>query len=128
MIDTELYVRAMLNLSPAEIGQRMIDAELAQGYALVKEAMWWDRSEWTKRTIITRDDKWVRLVALEAKSPGNGALLRLVKAIESFGYVPVIVEPNAAMTAWCERRGYRSKRIGGKHPHTVWYPRERKTI
>lgn len=43
--------------------------------------------------IISRLGDEIRLVAIQAKQPGNGAFSRLVKHIQQQGFVPVVVEP-----------------------------------
>lgn len=121
---TEMYIRSMMNLSREEIGQRMMTAELAQGFKIVVSADWLDWDDWTDYTIISLDEDRVRLVAIEAKTPGQGAFTRLIAKIIDAGLVPVLVEPNRSLVDWCARHDFRSRRIGkGSFSHEVWYPR-----
>jgi hypothetical protein len=122
--DIETYLHSLFGLSREEIGRKIVEGELAQGFAIVKDAVWYDRKDWTRHTIISRDNNRIRLVALEAKKPGKGAFTRLIANIQSAGLVPVLVEPNQTLIDWCNRRDYRSRRMGkGTLAHTIWYPR-----
>ena len=120
---TDALVSSLMSMSREEIGARMIASELEQGFTLVKDAAWLDWHEWDEHTIITQDNKRVRLVALQAKNPGTGAFTRLIRKIFACNQHPVLVEPNQLLIDWCERHDFRSKRIGkGKYRHELWYP------
>jgi len=121
---TDMYIRSMMNLSREEIGQRMVTAELAQGFQIVTEAEWLDWDDWTEWTIISQDGDRIRLVAIEARRPKTGAFTKLIRQIEDCLLVPVLVEPNRSLIDWCNRHGYRSRRIGkGSFAHEIWYRR-----
>jgi hypothetical protein len=118
------YIREVMGLSRAELGERMRSTELEQGFTIV-DAQWIDWNDWMESTIITQDGKRIRLVALEAREPGKGAFTRLIAKIWKAGLIPVIVEPNRSLTDWCLRHDYRCRRIGkGRFAHEVWYPRK----
>ena len=121
---TEMYLRSMMNLSRDEIGQRMVTAELAQGFKIINEAEWLDWDDWSDYSIFSADGPRIRLVAIEAKKQGTGAFTRLIAKITDAGLVPVLVMPNRSLVDWCMRHDYRSRRIGkGSFSHEVWYPR-----
>jgi hypothetical protein len=121
---TGLYAQSLLSMSKPELGERMRSGERALGFAIVKQAPWLDWDDWTERTIISQNDRHVRLVALEARAPGQGAFTRLIENIQNAKLVPVIVEPNALLAEWCKRHRYKSRQIGhGRLRHQIWYPR-----
>jgi hypothetical protein len=121
---TEAYIRSMVALPREEIGDRMRMCEVRQGFSIVSEAQWLDWNDWDRWTIISQDQKRVRLVALQAKNPGTGAFTRLIDAIWRSSLVPVLVEPNQLLIDWCHRHQFRKRTIGRKEfRHDVWYPK-----
>jgi hypothetical protein len=121
---SEMYLRSLMSMSREQIGQRMITAELAQGFEIVREADWLQWDDWSDYSIFSKDHDRIRLVAIEAKRPGKGAFTRLIAGIVDRHLVPVLVEPNRTLIDWCLRHDYRSRRIGkGSFTHEVWYPR-----
>jgi|SRR5215813_2846098 len=97
--------------------------EVEQGYTLVADAQWLDRSDW-REIVASQDGKRIRLVLLDAMRPCTGAFTQLICGIWEAGLVPVIVEPNQTLIDWCNRHDYRRRMVGhGKHRHEVWYPR-----
>ena len=82
---TEMYVRSIAGMSRAEIGERMRQTERLQGFTIVTSAKWLDWSDWDKATIISQDGKRIRLVALQAKIPHQGAFTRLIQRIFAQG-------------------------------------------
>ena len=109
--------------SQNEIGNRLRGFELMMGHSIISEADWLNPLDWTRRTIVSQDRHRIRLVAMEARQPGTGAFTRLIDAIERAGLIPVLVEPNEQIVAWCKRHWYRKRRIRGACPHDVWYPK-----
>jgi hypothetical protein len=121
---TDAYVRSALAMTRDELRARMRNTEMAQGFTIVADADWLDWDDWTQWTIISQDTKRARLVALEAKNPGNGAFTRLIDAIWRAGLVPVLVEPNQLLIDWCHRHQFRKRTIGNKnYRHDIWYPK-----
>ena len=121
---TEAYVRSVAANSRAEIGDRMRMCEVRQGFSILSEAAWLDWNDWDRWTIISQDNKRVRLVALQAKHPGHGAFTRLIDGIFKSGLIPVLVEPNQILIDWCRRNQFRKRTIGRKEfRHDVWYPK-----
>lgn len=119
----EIYLRSLASLSRDEIGDRMREAEVLQGFAIVSQAKWLDWNDWDRHSIFAQDNKRVRLVALQARDPGHGAFTRLIGEISKAGLVPVVVEPNERLAGWCKRNFYRRRNIGrGRFRHEVWYP------
>lgn len=100
--------------------------EKDQGFELVEEAPWLKLSEWNE-IVISRQEDRIRLVLLDARFPGKGALSRLIAGIKEAGLHPVIVEPIGLLEGWCEKHGWRRKSIGrGEHRQVIWY--ERNTV
>lgn len=120
---TYMQVLSVLNQSPEEIGDNLRRMEIEQGFSLVSEAAWYSPADWHERTIISQDGKKVRLVALQARRSFEGAFSRLIGNLWKADLMPVLVEPNQTLVDWCCRHNFRERRISGKYPHTVWYPR-----
>jgi hypothetical protein len=98
------------------------------GFTVVRpgDVPWLPASDWLPLTIASTNGKRVRLVALAAVRPGQGALLRLVITIMAAGLEPVIVEPSGRMVETLRRWGWRPRRIGkGFAAQHVWHPRSR---
>jgi len=68
----------------AKIGALPLTGELL---AAIMPAAEWERG------VITRQGDEIRLVAILAKQPGNGAFKRMLAAIKAAGLRPVIVSP-----------------------------------
>lgn len=70
------------------------------------------RADWLG-TVISMDGKDARIVLVHAHEEGRGAFRRLVKSIQSAGYIPVVVEPvGVAMPAIMKKWGWRGRRKG----------------
>lgn len=120
----EMTARSLLSGSNAEIGERIRQTERMQGFVIVNHAPWLDWDDWSDRSIFSTHLRRVRLVAIEAKKPGNGAFTRLIERIEACRLIPTLVEPNQSLIDWCKRHDYRERHMGkGQFRQTVWYPR-----
>lgn len=107
----------------------MRDAERKSGYRVVVpgEVSWLSADDWDATVTVSVDDKrkTVRLVAILAKSPGNGAFLRTVRAIMDVGLTPCIVEPTREMRATMQRWKWARRRVGhGFDGEEQWRPRK----
>ena len=124
MID-RAYVERVAAMSREELGDLMRQDEVLQGFQIISQAKWLDWNDWDRHTIISMDHNRVRLVALQAKVPGQGAFTRLIDALDKAGLVPVLVEPNQTLIDWCHRHFYRKRTLnkGRKYQHEVWYPK-----
>ena len=106
------------------VWSQILASERRHGRERVLIADWLDWQDWRTDTIITRECDRIRLVLLNARQPGTGALTRLVERIEASGLTPVLVEPDDRLAAWCERRGWRERIIGQRRDrHRIFYKR-----
>jgi hypothetical protein len=113
---------------PAAMGQALIARERARGFTVVRpgDVEWLAPEVWTKRTIVAIDGRRIRLVALETRQPGRGALRRLITDIEAEGLIPVVVEPHERLARTLQAWGWKQRHCGsGDDLHTVWHPRSR---
>lgn len=121
---TDVYIRSTMALTRDELGDKMRECEVLQGFTIVSEAKWLERADWDQWTIVSQDSRRIRLVALSARQPGKGAFTRLIAEIFKAGLVPVLVEPNQSLIDWCHRHQFRKRTIGrGQFKHDVWYPK-----
>lgn len=111
-------------------GERIEDLmradERAAGHRVVLpgEEPWFPVDEWSPTCVVsvtTRGD--VRLVAIMAAQPGNGAFRRLVAAVRDAGLRPVVVAPSKALAQALKRWGWRERQVGrGWHSERRWMP------
>lgn len=91
------------------------------------ETPWLSADDWHPTITVSRNGSEVRLVAILAKNPGNGALRRTVRGILDAGLTPVVIEPTHEMRATMQRWKWR-KRISGYgffDREEQWRPRKR---
>lgn len=120
---TEATIRSALALSKEELGEKIKASERAQGFTIVEAARWLDPEDWDRWTIVSQDRLRIRLVALSARIPYSGAFTRLIERIVREQMVPVVVEPNDFLQAWCRKHWFRKRTSGqGAFRQTVWYP------
>jgi len=121
---TEVTIRSALALSREELGDKIKATEVAQGFSIVETARWLDPEDWDRWTIVSQDHRRIRLVALSARIPYSGAFTRLIDRIVCEQMVPVVVEPNEFLTAWCRKHWFRKRSSGrGQFKATIWYPK-----
>lgn len=104
----------------------LVRHEVQAGYRIVRvgEAPWLPVEDWDEDSIVSTNDFRVRLVAIVAKHPGEGALRRLIKAIQREGMVPVVVEPFHDLAQILRRWKWKSRVVGrGNAMHRIWHPR-----
>lgn len=101
--------------------------EREAGYAVVLpgEVSWLSIDDWDPTVTVSVNDKEVRLVAILAKRPGNGAFRRAVKAILDAGLTPCVIEPTREMRATMRRWNWYPRRVGsGMDSEEQWRPRK----
>ncbi len=104
----------------------MRNDERTNGFEIIKpgDVSWLSTDDWDETVVVSRDGNRIRLVAILAKNPGNGALTRTVKGILAAGLIPTIIEPTNEMRATCQRWGWKTRRVGaGFESYEIWYPR-----
>jgi hypothetical protein len=121
---TEVTIKSALALSREELGEQIKATERAQGFTIVETARWLDPEDWDRWTIVSQDCRRIRLVALSARIPYSGAFTRLIDRIVCETMVPVVVEPNEFLQAWCRKHWFRKRSCGqGRFKQTIWYPK-----
>jgi hypothetical protein len=107
-------------------GAWLIQNEIAAGYRIVRvgEAPWLPLEDWDTSSIVSQGRFRVRLVALRARNPGNGAFTRLVATIQAEGRLPVVVEPFNDLAMILKRWNWKRRMTGrGVKRHCIFHPR-----
>jgi len=73
---------------------------------------WLSVADWHPTITVSRNGNDVRLVAILANNPGNGALRRTVQGIINAGLVPVVIEPTHEMRATMQRWKWKRRIVG----------------
>lgn len=106
--------------------QAIADSERASGFRVIKpgEAPWLPAKDWNEGTVCSIDGMYARLVLIDAKMPGTGALTRTLAAIKADRLIPCIVDPTRELAATLSRRGWKSKQHGStfEDRETRWTP------
>lgn len=104
------YLLGLLT-SPQPIHELMRDNERKAGFTplIPGDAPWLPAGDWHDTVVVSTDHRQVRLVAILAKRPGNGAFRRLVAGIVAAGLKPVVVEPTDEMRKTLRRWGWRGR-------------------
>lgn len=99
--------------------------EEAAGRVVVRpgDVSWLLREDWIDSVVVSRELTEVRLIAMVAQRPGQGALRRTLAGIKRAGLSPVIVEPTREMRATLMRWGWRQTIVGDELACEVqWRP------
>lgn len=122
------YLAELLErLDKAPIHEIMRADEQARGNTVVVpgEVDWLPVEDWHETVVVSQADREVRLIAILAKRPGEGAFRRLVDAIRRAGLTPVVVAPSLEMRATLRRWGWRQRNVGGGwDQEEQWLPRK----
>ena len=119
----QALLKQVLAMDPVEA---VVMIETWRGHAIVRPgaAAWLRSDDWLRSTVCSVSKKEARLVLLEARKPGSGALGRLLGAVESAGLSPVILSPSARLEAHLRGRGWVHEPRGvGPMRDEVWRPR-----
>jgi hypothetical protein len=101
--------------------------ERAKGYRVVLpgEVAWLPAEDWHPTVVVSIDGNRVRLVAILASQPGNGAFRRLVAAIRAADLIPIIIEPTREMRATLTRWRWKRRNVEyGFETEEHWRPRQ----
>lgn len=123
----ELIDAVMAHSAGRPIWQVMRDDEAAAGRSIILPGSepWLSADDWDATITVSRDGKEVRLVAILAKLPGNGAFRRTVSGILGAGLVPVIIAPAVLMRETMKRWGWAVRHVGSGWDHEEqWRPRK----
>lgn len=108
-------IHALMRADEAAAGRKVV---------VPGDVPWLPAEDWDPTIVVSIDGRRVRLVAILAKNPGNGAFRRLVAAIEAAGLEPTIVCPTNEMRATVKRWGWKRRDVGRDWNHEeLWYPR-----
>jgi hypothetical protein len=113
--DIEKAVQAFLRLLSGDDPAAMLrETEVAKGYRLVPvgSVSWLPAEDWGKDDVVTTNGIEVRLVAIKAKQPRNGAFTRLLAALLAARLTPVVVCPMDDMEGVLRRWGWKHREIG----------------
>lgn len=88
------------------------------------EATWLPSSDWADDIVVALDGVRVRIVAIYARSCGNGAFSRLVTNIIRAGLLPVVVAPMGRMTDILTAWGWHHRMVGKSFDERrdEWFP------
>ena len=106
----------------------MRDAERKKGNAIVRpgEVSWLLAADWPLDIVVSLAGRRVRVVAIYAKHPGQGAFRRLVASIQEAGLIPCVIAPTnemrATLTRWKWRR--RNHGVSFETHEERWEPRK----
>ena len=110
------------------VADYMRDDERSAGNVVVLPGSepWLSLEDWDPSIVVSRRGKEIRLVALLARHPGQGALRRTVTGIIGAGLVPIIVEPSAEMRATVKRWRWKRRLIGSSFEDREehWLPKD----
>lgn len=88
------------------------------------DVTWLPAEDWDHTVVVSVDGDVVRLIALLALNPGNGAFRRLIYSIHDTGLTPCVIAPTIEMRATLKRWGWKGKRHGhGWNGEERWKPR-----
>jgi hypothetical protein len=132
LVDRIADVLAGAQKHPLGVAGLMIVDEIKAGRAVVQPGCEWPfvipAEDWTYPVVISHDGREVRIIAIHAAAPGNGAFRRLIDNIAAAGLSPVVVEPvGVVMPAIMKRWGWRG-RVVGKGFNRFWEWRPSKAL
>jgi hypothetical protein len=126
------WIERSLN-HPGGPAGRIRELEMACGFHPIAVGSWFpfhlSEKDWKPDSVVTQDGKEIRIVLVNAISPGFGAFSRLIRAIEHSGFEPVVIEPmGETMPAIMERWGWipTTRHVGSGDDVEEWRPKREK--
>lgn len=115
-------IEQMLN-SGKSMDQILTDHETERGFFVIRpgEVDWLPLADWMSLTIVSLGGGVVRLVAIWAREPDNGAFRRLCMALKAKGLTPHVVAPMPEMQAKLKRWGWRRHVKGSMLDREEWW-------
>lgn len=103
--------------------QILCEKEAESGFMVIRpgEVDWLPLSDWDSMTIVSMQPPVVRLVAIWARIPDNGAFRRLCEALKAKGLVPHVVAPVPEMQERLRRWRWRRHARGNWLDHEEWW-------
>lgn len=96
-----------------QAGDRLVQLEIDNGHKIISrdEYPWFSSDDW-EEGVVSIDGKRVRIVAVMAKNPFNGAFSRMITGICKDGFIPVVVAPFDMMIFIMKKWGWHKRLIG----------------
>jgi len=127
-VTESFLINLIAQLGSKPIWEIMRDNEREAGNEVIVpgQVAWLPLLDWDETIVVSRRRKEIRLIAILAKSPGNGAFRRLIDAIQANGLTPVILAPSLEMAATMRRWGWSRRFVGtGFEQEEQWRPKKR---
>lgn len=105
----------------------MRDDEVQRGHKIIVpgDRPWLSKEDWVDSVTVSQSGREIRLVAILATRPGNGAFRRTVTGILDAGLVPVVVAPTREMRETMQRWNWFPRHVGSGWGHEEqWRPRK----
>lgn len=125
-VSADYLVRLLDRMRTSPIHEIMRRDEIERGRLVIRpgDAPWFSASEWEPTCVASMQGDDVRLIAILARRPGEGAFRRLIASIVAAGKRPVVVAPSVEMRATLKRWGWRGRTVGRDiETEERWTPR-----
>lgn len=112
----------LMRIGPVEA---MLEDERAAGNAIIRPGTvdWFPTLDWPDDVVVSTRNELVRIVAIKARRPGNGAFSRMITGIAADGRTPLVVEPMFNMPGILSRWGWSRQVVGlGFEKEEQWRP------
>ncbi|WP_263353340.1 hypothetical protein [Acidicapsa acidisoli] len=107
----------------------LCEGEARKGYVAVTPGSvpWLPSGDWPDDIVITQKGREVRIVAIYAKEPCNGAFSRMINGILKAGLRPVVVEPMGGMNDIMRAWNWRCREVGSTFDdhERHWFPQRK---
>jgi len=113
-------------MATTPIHKIMRDDERALGHTPVipGDVPWLSPADWPHHVVVSLAGSKVRIIAIVANEPGNGAFRRLIDGIAAANLTPVVIAPSNEMRATLKRWGWRERSRGyGLSHEERWSPK-----
>ena len=111
-------------MSPAD-AMKSDERERGFGLYVIGQRSWFLPRDWREDAVVSfdRERGEVRIIAIEAKNPGQGAFTRMVRGIMAEGRTPVVIQPMGDMPAILTKWGWQRRDEGEGFLHEEqWRP------
>lgn len=109
-----------------DAAEAIAENEAAHGYEVVRpgQADWLPLDDWRPKCVCSIDGMFARLVLIDAKRPGTGALTRLLAALKAQSLIPCVVDPTAELARTLQRRNWKCRPHGStfEDREDRWFP------
>lgn len=126
-VSVQYLVDLLTRSQSKSMAEIMREDEVAAGRRIILpgDTSWLPASDWPHDVVVSQDGREVRIIAIYARQPGQGAFRRMVDGIIAAGLVPVVIAPSQEMRATLKRWHWRCRYAGaGVHEEEQWRPRK----